>query len=66
MKLLLHPGGALFVLAGLAFIARRVLPLDRVPLIGGFAMTVAFFAMIFGLVGGVFLTLIVRRGENAP
>ena len=65
MKLLLHPGGALFVLAGLAFIARRLLPLDRIPLIGGFVMTVAFFAMIFGLIGGVFLTLMVRRGENA-
>jgi hypothetical protein len=63
MKVLLHPGGALFVMAGIAFLLRRFVPIDRVPLIGGAMMTVAFFAMIFGLLGGIFLTIMVRKGE---
>ncbi len=65
MKLLLHPGGALFVMSGLAFLIRRLVPIDRLPLIGGVAMTVLFFAMIFGFIGGVFLTLKVRQAESA-
>ena len=63
MKLLLHPGGALFVMSGLAFFIRRLLPVDRLPLIGGVAMTLLFFAMVFGFIGGVFLTLKVRQAE---
>ncbi|MGI9608727.1 MAG: hypothetical protein ACR2NL_00380 [Acidimicrobiia bacterium] len=62
MKVLLHPGGALFVMAGLAFVLRR-LPVDRIPLIGGIAMTLLFIAMIFGFIGGIFLTLKVRQAE---
>lgn len=63
MKLFLHPGGALFLMSGLAFFIRQFLPIDRLPLVGGVAMTLLFFAMIFGLVGGVFLTLKVRQAE---
>lgn len=63
MKVLLHPGGALFVLAGLAFVVR--LFANWIPLLGGFVATVALFAMIFGFIGGVFLTLVVRKGEPA-
>jgi hypothetical protein len=63
MKLLLHPGGALFVMAAIAFVLRRFVPIDRVPLIGGAMMTVALFAMIFGVIGGVFLTIMMRKGE---
>ncbi len=63
MKLLLHPGGALFVMAALAFMLRRFVPIDRVPLVGGALMTIAFFAMIFGVIGGVFLTIMMRKGE---
>jgi len=62
MKLLLHPGGALFVMAGLAFVLR--LFGDNIPVIGGFVVTVAFFAMIFGLIGGVFLTVMMRKSET--
>ncbi len=65
MKVLLHPGGALFVMAGIAFLMRRFVPLDRIPLLGGVMMTVAFFAMIFGLIGGIYLTIMVRKGEAA-
>lgn len=65
MKVLLHPGGALFVMAGIAFLMRRFVPLDRIPLLGGVLMTVAFFAMIFGLIGGIYLTIMVRKGEAA-
>lgn len=63
MKVLLHPGGALLVLAGLAFVVR--LFSGWIPLLGGFISAVALFAMIFGFIGGVFLTLVVRRGEPA-
>jgi hypothetical protein len=63
MKVLLHPGGALFVMAALAFLLRRFVPIDRVPLIGGAMMAIALFAMIFGVLGGIFLTIMVRRGE---
>lgn len=52
-------------MSGLAFLVRRLLPVDRLPLIGGLAMTVLFFAMIFGFIGGVFLTLKVRQAETA-
>ncbi len=62
MKLLMHPGGALFAMAGMAFVFR--LFADKIPVIGGFVMAVAFFAMIFGLIGGVFLTIMVRRNET--
>lgn len=63
MKVLLHPGGALFVLAGLAFVVR--LFANWIPFLGGFVATVALFAMVFGFIGGVFLTLVVRKGEPA-
>ncbi len=62
MKLLLHPGGALFVLAGLAFVVRLISP--SLPILSGLVGTVALFAMLFGFIGGVFLTLAVRKGES--
>jgi membrane associated rhomboid family serine protease len=62
MKVLLHPGGALLAMAALAFAVR--LFASSIPVIGGFVMTVALFAMIFGLIGGAFLTFVVSKGER--
>lgn len=62
MKVLLHPGGALFVMAALAFVLRQ-LPVGRLPLVGGLAMTLLFFAMVFGFIGGIFLTIKMRQAE---
>ncbi len=63
MKVLLHPGGALFAMAALAFIVR--LFAASIPIIGGFVMTVALFAMVFGLIGGAYLTFVVGKGERS-
>ncbi len=60
MKVLLHPGGALFAMAALAFIVR--LFAASIPIIGGFVMTVALFAMIFGLIGGAYTDLCGQQG----
>ncbi len=62
MKLLLHPGGALFVLAGLAFLVWLLAP--SIPVLGGFVRFAAFFAMIFGVIGGLFLTFVVKKAEG--
>jgi len=63
MKLLLHPGGALFVLAALALVVWLIAP--SIPVIGGFLKLAAFFAVIFGVVGGIFLTFVVNKSEAA-
>lgn len=62
MKLLLHPGGALFTMAGLAFFVRMTA--RWIPFLGGFISTVALFAIIFGVLGGIFLTFVVRKSES--
>jgi membrane associated rhomboid family serine protease len=62
VKLLLHPGGALFMLAALAFLVWLVAP--ALPLIGGIIKLAAFCTMVFGVVGGVFLTFMVNKAES--
>ncbi|MGI9608729.1 MAG: hypothetical protein ACR2NL_00390 [Acidimicrobiia bacterium] len=62
MKLLLHPGGALFLLAALAFLVWLIAP--SLPLIGGLIKFASFLTMIFGVVGGVFLTFMVNKAET--
>lgn len=59
MKLLMEPGSALLVMAVLAFFARFVV--GWVPLIGGILSMILLFAAIFGLVGGLYLTITARR-----
>ena len=61
MKLLLHPGGALFVLAAFALIVWLIAP--AVPVLGGFIKFAAFITMVFGVVGGALLTFMVNKGE---
>ena len=61
MKLLLHPGGALFVLAAVALIVWLMAP--AVPVLGGFIKFAAFITMVFGVVGGALLTFMVNKGE---
>jgi hypothetical protein len=61
VKALLHPGVALFGLAGLALLVWLAAP--PLPILGGFIKFAAFVTMIFGLVGGFFLTVMVNRAE---
>ncbi len=61
MKLLLHPGGALFALAAFALLVWLVAP--SLPVLGGVIKFAAFVTMIFGVVGGVFLTFMVNKAE---
>lgn len=61
MKLLLHPGGALFALAALALIVWLVAP--AVPVVGGIIKFAAFITMVFGVVGGALLTFMVSKAE---
>ncbi len=63
VKLMQHPGSALFAMALLALIVFLLAP--DVALIGSLVRFVAFFTMIFGTVGGAFLAFIVRKGEAA-
>ncbi len=53
MKLMMEPGSALLVLAFIAFLARFVV--GGLPLIGGLLSVILWFAVVFGLAGGVFL-----------
>ena len=59
MKLMMEPGSALLVMAGVAFLARIVL--GGLPLIGGLLSVILWFAVVFGLVGGVFLLYTGRK-----
>lgn len=59
MKLMMQPGSALLVLAMLAFMARFVV--GGLPLIGGILSVILLFAMVFGLIGGVYLLVLARR-----
>ncbi len=59
MKLMMQPGSALLVLAAVAFAARYVV--GAVPLIGGLLSFILLFAVIFGVIGGVYLLFIGRR-----
>ena len=59
MKLMMEPGSALLVMAVGAFFARFVL--GGVPLIGGLLSVILLFAMIFGVIGGVFLLFAGRK-----
>ncbi|MBT8240785.1 MAG: hypothetical protein KJN63_06115 [Acidimicrobiia bacterium] len=61
MKLLLHPGGALFVLAAVALLVWLVAP--SLPIVGGIIKFTAFVTMVFGVVGGIFLTFMVNRAQ---
>ncbi len=63
MKLLLHPGGALFVLALVAFIVWLIAP--SLWIIGGVVRLLAFCAMVFGIVGGAFLTFFTSNAETS-
>lgn len=62
MKLLLHPGGALFVLAALALLVWLLAP--AVPVLGSFIKFAAFVTMVFGVVGGALLTFMVSKAET--
>ena len=59
MKLMMEPGSALLVLAVLAFVARYVV--GGLPLIGGLLSFILWFAVVFGLVGGLFLLYTGRK-----
>jgi hypothetical protein len=59
MKLMMEPGSALLVMAVVAFVARFVL--KGLPLIGGLLSVLLLFAVVFGVVGGVFLLYTARR-----
>jgi hypothetical protein len=59
MKLMMEPGSALLVMAVMAFLARFVL--RGLPLIGGLLNVILLFAVVFGVVGGVFLLYTARR-----
>lgn len=59
MSVLMEPGRALLALALLAFLAHFVV--GWVPLIGGLLVVICWFATVFGLVGGLYLTVQNRR-----
>ena len=59
MKLMMQPGSALLVLAGLAFVLR--LFATSIPLIGGLLGFILWFAIVFGVLGGLFLLYTGRR-----
>jgi hypothetical protein len=59
MGLLMEPGRALLVLAVVAFLLHFVV--GWVPLIGGLLVVLMWFGVVFGLVGGIYLTFSSRR-----
>jgi succinate dehydrogenase/fumarate reductase cytochrome b subunit len=59
MKLMMQPGSALLVLAVVAYFARFVA--GSVPLIGGLLSFILLFAVVFGVIGGIYLLFIGRR-----
>lgn len=59
MSLLMEPGRALLVLAVVAFLLTFVA--GWIPLIGGLLVAICWFAVIFGLAGGTYLTIQSRR-----
>ena len=59
MKLMMEPGSALIVMAVVAFLARFVV--GAIPLIGGILSFILAFAMVFGLIGGIYLIVTGRR-----
>lgn len=59
MKIMMEPGGALLVMAVVAFFARFLLV--KLPVIGGLVGWVLGFAIVFGIVGGVFLLITGRK-----
>ncbi len=59
MKLMMQPGSALLVLATVAFAARFVA--GSIPVIGGLLSFILLFAVVFGVVGGVYLLFLGRR-----
>ena len=59
MRLLMEPGSALLVMAAFAFLARFVV--GGLPLIGGLLSFILLFAVIFGLIGGLYLIFTGRR-----
>ncbi|NNF52927.1 MAG: hypothetical protein HKN03_00645 [Acidimicrobiales bacterium] len=63
MKVLLHPGGALLILALVAFLVWLVTP--SIWVIGGVVRLLAFFTMVFGIVGGAFLTFFAKKAETS-
>lgn len=60
-RLLMEPGSALLVLAVVAFLLRFVVVF--IPVIGGLLAFILWFAVIFGLVGGLYLTISNRRNR---
>ncbi|MDH3679317.1 MAG: hypothetical protein OEV40_05130 [Acidimicrobiia bacterium] len=59
MKLMMQPGSALLVMAVGAFLARYLV--GGLPLIGGILSIILLFAMVFGLLGGLYLLVLGRR-----
>ena len=62
MKLMMQPGSALLVMAGLAFVSR--LAVGFVPVIGGLLSFILLLATIFGVLGGLFLLFVGRRSGD--
>ncbi|MEZ5406386.1 MAG: hypothetical protein R2761_00060 [Acidimicrobiales bacterium] len=60
-RLLMEPGSALLVLAVAAFLLRFLVV--YIPVIGGLLAFVLWFAVVFGLVGGIYLTVTSRRNR---
>ncbi len=60
-RLLMEPGSALLVLAVVAFLLSFVV--GYIPVIGGLLAFILWFAVVFGLVGGLFLTVASRRNR---
>ena len=57
----MEPGSALLVMAVLAFLLRFVVV--YIPVIGGLLAFILWFAVVFGLVGGLYLTITSRRNR---
>ena len=59
IKLMMEPGSALLVMAGVAFFSSMFV--GGLPLIGGLLSVILLFATVFGVVGGAFLLYTGRR-----
>lgn len=59
MKLMMQPGSALLIMAGMAFVARFAV--GAIPVVGGLLSFILLLAVIFGVLGGLFLSFAGRK-----